>query len=99
MDIVYTYSHLGGEEILMVRHPELYREIGGVIAAIPNPGFPQIRRSDLTTPAGKNYAIPIPSKFPSSLTSSMEPSNNATSSRNPSLLRFSLASMPSCSTI
>lgn len=27
MDIVYTYSHLGGEEILLVRHPKLYKEI------------------------------------------------------------------------
>jgi hypothetical protein len=38
MDIVYTYSHLGGEEILMVRHPGLDQEILDVIAEIPNPG-------------------------------------------------------------
>jgi hypothetical protein len=38
MDIVYTYSHLGGEEILMVRYPGLDDEISEVIAEIPNPG-------------------------------------------------------------
>jgi hypothetical protein len=38
MDVVYIYSHLGGQEILMVRYPSLYREIIGGINSIPNPG-------------------------------------------------------------
>ncbi len=38
MDIVYTYSHLGGEEILLVRYPKLYKEIMSVIKSIDNPG-------------------------------------------------------------
>lgn len=38
MDIIYSYSHLGGEEILMVRFPKHDREILDVIAEIPNPG-------------------------------------------------------------
>ena len=38
MDIVYTYSHLGGEEILLVRYPKLYKEIMNVIKSIDNPG-------------------------------------------------------------
>lgn len=31
MKIVYEYSHLGGSEILIIRHPEIIREIYGVI--------------------------------------------------------------------
>lgn len=38
MDVIYTYSHLGGEEILLVRYPEIYQEIMEVIRSIPNPG-------------------------------------------------------------
>ena len=38
MDIVYSYSHLGGEEILLVRFRELYHELHKIIEAIPNPG-------------------------------------------------------------
>lgn len=38
MDIIYSYSHLGGEEILLVRHPEIHAEINHVIESIPNPG-------------------------------------------------------------
>src|SRR3990167_7640950 len=38
MDIVYTYSHLGGEEILIVRYHKLYKEIMTVIKSIDNPG-------------------------------------------------------------
>jgi len=32
---VYTYSHLGGEEILLVRYPELSNEIDEIIEAVP----------------------------------------------------------------
>jgi len=38
MDIVYTYSHLGGEEILLVRYPQLHAEIEQVIHGLKNPG-------------------------------------------------------------
>ena len=38
MDIVYTYSHLGGEEILLVRYPKLYKEVISIIKSIDNPG-------------------------------------------------------------
>ena len=38
MDIVYSYSHLGGEEILIVRYPQLNRDIQEVVASIPSPG-------------------------------------------------------------
>ena len=38
MDIVYSYSHLGGEEILIVRYPQLNRHIEEVVASIPSPG-------------------------------------------------------------
>jgi hypothetical protein len=31
---VYSYSHLGGEEILMVRYPRLFKEIEEVIESI-----------------------------------------------------------------
>ena len=38
MEIIYTYSHLGGEEILLVRFPEANKEINEIIRSIPNPG-------------------------------------------------------------
>ena len=38
MDVVYTYSHLGGEEILIVRHPGLNKEINDIIESIRIPG-------------------------------------------------------------
>lgn len=38
MDIIYSYSHLGGEEILLVRFPALDQEINDVIKEIPYPG-------------------------------------------------------------
>ena len=38
MDIVYTYSHLGGEEILLVRYPKLYKEVISIIKSVDNPG-------------------------------------------------------------
>lgn len=44
MDIVYTYSHLGGEEILIVRHPKLYKEIMNVIKGIKNPGKTKVSK-------------------------------------------------------
>ncbi|MDA8212380.1 MAG: BglII/BstYI family type II restriction endonuclease [Clostridia bacterium] len=56
MDIVYTYSHLGGEEILMVRHPELEKQIDDVIAAIPNPG--RNKKSEEKTKMGKMLYSP-----------------------------------------
>lgn len=38
MDIVYTYSHLGGEEILLVRYPEHHAQIQRVVKGLRNPG-------------------------------------------------------------
>lgn len=38
MDVIYTYSHLGGEEILLVRYPEIYQQIMEVVRSIHNPG-------------------------------------------------------------
>ncbi|MBI3090658.1 MAG: restriction endonuclease [Candidatus Tectomicrobia bacterium] len=38
MDIVYTYSHLGGEEILLVRFPEVYEQLKNIILQVENPG-------------------------------------------------------------
>jgi len=35
MKQVYSYSHLGGEEILMVRYPKLFKEIEEIIELIP----------------------------------------------------------------
>jgi len=42
MDVVYAYSHLGGEEILMVKHPKSYKELLDVINSIKNPGKTKI---------------------------------------------------------
>ncbi len=44
MKQVYVYSHLGGEEILLVKYPDLNRDIDEVIAAIPNPGRGKISK-------------------------------------------------------
>ncbi len=44
MDIVYTYSHLGGEEILLLRYPRLYKEIIKVINNVKNPGKSKISK-------------------------------------------------------
>ncbi len=44
MDVVYTYSHLGGEEILLVRHPNYYKEIMEVINGIKNPGKSKVSK-------------------------------------------------------
>jgi len=38
MKQVYVYSHLGGEEILLVKYPHINDEINAVIEGIPNPG-------------------------------------------------------------
>ncbi|ELZ96436.1 Restriction endonuclease BglII [Haloferax mucosum ATCC BAA-1512] len=38
MDIVHTYSHFGGAEILEARHPTLNDEINETIEAVANPG-------------------------------------------------------------
>jgi hypothetical protein len=34
MRVIYEYSHLGGSEILIVRYPEIEKEINLVIAKI-----------------------------------------------------------------
>ena len=44
MDIIYSYSHLGGEELLMVRHPDLDKQINTVIGKIKNPGRNKISK-------------------------------------------------------
>ena len=51
MKQIYSYSHLGGEEILMVRYPRLFKEIEEVIESIPNIG--KTKRSDEKTMKGK----------------------------------------------
>ncbi len=56
MDIVYIYSHLGGQEILMVRHPDLYKEILGVIESVDNPG--RTKKSKEKTKKGKMLYSP-----------------------------------------
>ena len=56
MDVVYTYSHLGGEEILIVRHPELYKEIMKVIRVIKSPG--KTKESKEKTMPGKMLYSP-----------------------------------------
>lgn len=57
MDIVYTYSHLGGEEILLVRHPGLNEEINRVITALANPGRNKISREK--TMKGRGLYSPV----------------------------------------
>lgn len=37
MEVVYIYSHLGGQEILMVRQPEIYFEILAVVESTGTP--------------------------------------------------------------
>jgi len=56
LDIVYTYSHLGGEEILLVRHPQLHADLQNVIAAIANPGRTKV--SNEKTKMGKKLYAP-----------------------------------------
>ncbi len=55
MDIIYSYSHLGGEEILLVRHPELNEEINNIIETIANPGRNKISK-EKTSPGRILYA-------------------------------------------
>ena len=55
METVYTYSHLGGEEILLVRYPELNRQINSVISSIDNPGRNKVSR-EKTTKGRKLYS-------------------------------------------
>lgn len=38
MKQVYVYSHFGGEEILLVKYPQINDEINTVIEGVPNPG-------------------------------------------------------------
>jgi hypothetical protein len=56
MEVVYTYSHLGGEEILLVRHPYLNSEIEQVIESVPNPG--RNKKSKERTKKGKDLYSP-----------------------------------------
>ncbi|KMY68634.1 hypothetical protein AAU61_03105 [Desulfocarbo indianensis] len=56
MEVVYTYSHLGGEEILLVRYPEINREINAVISDIANPG--RNKKSKEKTKKGKSLYSP-----------------------------------------
>lgn len=56
MKQVYTYSHLGGEEILLVRYPGLSEEIDEVIKSIPNPG--RTKTSKEKTMKGKSLFSP-----------------------------------------
>jgi len=51
-----VYSHLGGEEILLLKYPELNREIEEVVASIPNPGRGKISREK--TKMGKKLFSP-----------------------------------------
>lgn len=44
MEVVYAYSHLGGEEILLVRHPDYYEEISDVILEVGAPGRNKISK-------------------------------------------------------
>ncbi len=56
MKPVYVYSHLGGEEILILKYPQLNREIDDVVAAIPNPGRTKTSREK--TKMGKKLFSP-----------------------------------------
>ncbi|MCL4381662.1 restriction endonuclease [Candidatus Marsarchaeota archaeon] len=57
MDIVYTYSHLGGEQILKVDYPELYKEILNVVKGVRNPGRNKISKEK--NMMGKKLYAPI----------------------------------------
>lgn len=57
MEVIYTYSHLGGEEILLVRYPRLYREIMNVIRSIDNPGKNKVSK-ERTMRGEKLYSPP-----------------------------------------
>jgi len=56
METVYTYSHLGGEEILMVRYPDLNDEINDIITSIRNPGRNKVSKEK--TMVGKRLYSP-----------------------------------------
>ena len=56
MDVVYTYSHLGGEEILLVRYPELNTEIANVVSNAGNPGRNKV--SEEKTMRGRRLYAP-----------------------------------------
>lgn len=47
MKTIYTYSHLGGEEILMVRYPKLNAEINSILSKIKNPGRGKISKEKI----------------------------------------------------
>jgi len=63
MKQIYTYSHLGGEEILMIRYPRLNQEINEVIENIPNMGRGKVSQEktmkgkSLFSPADMNEAF------------------------------------------
>lgn len=56
MKQIYSYSHLGGEEILMVRYPRLFKEIEEVVESIPN--IKKTKMSDEKTMKGKMLYSP-----------------------------------------
>lgn len=56
MNIVYTYSHLGGEEILQVHHPDMLQEIKGIVSQV------QLRTAKVSrekTKMGRKLVSPI----------------------------------------
>jgi len=67
MKQVYVYSHLGGEEILLVKYPAINDEINAVIESIPNPGRGKVSREKTK---GSSSSPPQPYD-PYSLTSSI----------------------------
>ena len=56
MKQIYSYSHLGGEEILMVRYPSLSKEIEEVIESIPS--IDKTKKSSKKTMKGKMLYSP-----------------------------------------
>lgn len=57
MKIAKTYSHLNGEEYLIVHHPELYEEIKAAISSIDAESF-RTKVSEEKTKAGKLLYAP-----------------------------------------
>jgi uncharacterized C2H2 Zn-finger protein len=60
MRIVETYSHLNGEEYLLVRRPEVYREIKDVIQEV-NAAACKTKKSNEKTMKGKRLYSPLTS--------------------------------------
>lgn len=57
MKQVYVHSHLGGEEILLVKRPEINAEINAAIEGVPNPGRGKISREK--TQRGRELFSPV----------------------------------------